>query len=27
VRESGDWRLTFRLADGDALLVDYRDYH
>jgi len=22
-----NWRLTFRFEDGDALLVDYRDYH
>jgi toxin HigB-1 len=24
---NGNWRLTFRFEDGDALLVDYRDYH
>ena len=24
---SGNWRLTFRFEDGDAELVDYRDYH
>lgn len=24
---SGNWRLTFRLENGEALLVDYRDYH
>jgi proteic killer suppression protein len=24
---SGNWRLTFRFEDGDAILVDYRDYH
>ncbi|GMV47015.1 MAG: hypothetical protein AMXMBFR66_24130 [Pseudomonadota bacterium] len=24
---NGNWRLTFRFADGDAELVDYRDYH
>ena len=22
-----NWRVTFRFADGDALDVDYRDYH
>jgi toxin HigB-1 len=24
---NGNWRLTFRFEDGDAELVDYRDYH
>lgn len=24
---SGQWRLTFTLASGDAELVDYQDYH
>ena len=24
---NGNWRLTFRFDDGDAILVDYRDYH
>jgi proteic killer suppression protein len=24
---SGNWRLTFRIEDGDAVLVDYQDYH
>jgi len=24
---SGNWRLTFRFDDGDAILVDYQDYH
>jgi proteic killer suppression protein len=24
---SGNWRLTFRFEDGDAILVDYQDYH
>ena len=27
VSVSGNWRLTFRFEDGDAILVDYRDYH
>lgn len=22
-----NWRLTFAFADGDAVLVDYQDYH
>jgi len=24
---NGNWRLTFRFADRDAELVDYRDHH
>ena len=24
---NGNWRLTFAFTDGDAELVDYRDYH
>lgn len=27
VTVNGNWRLTFRFEDGDALLVDYQDYH
>lgn len=27
VAVNGNWRLTFRFEDGDAVLVDYRDYH
>jgi proteic killer suppression protein len=27
VSVSGNWRLTFRFEDGDAILVDYQDYH
>jgi len=27
VSVSGNWRLTFTFEDGDALLVDYKDYH
>ena len=27
VRVSGNWRLTFRFEDEDAVLVDYQDYH
>jgi toxin HigB-1 len=24
---NGNWRMTFTFDDGDAILVDYRDYH
>lgn len=24
---NGNWRMTFAFEDGDAVLVDYRDYH
>jgi proteic killer suppression protein len=24
---SGNWRLTFAFENGDAILVDYQDYH
>lgn len=24
---SGNWRLTFSFENGDAILVDYQDYH
>jgi toxin HigB-1 len=24
---SGNWRLTFKFEDEDAVLVDYQDYH
>ena len=27
VRVNGNWRLTFTFDDGDAILVDYQDYH
>jgi proteic killer suppression protein len=27
VTVSGNWRLTFRFEDGDAILVDDQDYH
>jgi proteic killer suppression protein len=27
VSVSGNWRLTFMFEDGDAVLVDYQDYH
>jgi len=27
VKVTGDWRVTFRLKEGDAEVVDYLDYH
>lgn len=24
---NGNWRITFFFKDGDAFIVDYRDYH
>jgi len=24
---NGNWRITFRFENGDALLVNYQDYH
>jgi len=27
VRVDGNWRLTFAFESGDAVLVDYQDYH
>ena len=27
VRVNGNWRLTFAFENGDAILVDYQDYH
>ncbi len=24
---SGNWRIVFQFIDGDAYVVDYRDYH
>ena len=24
---NGNWRVTFTFEDGDAVLVDYQDYH
>ena len=27
VSVNGNWRLTFSFKDGDAVLVDYIDYH
>ncbi|MPS25584.1 type II toxin-antitoxin system RelE/ParE family toxin [Pigmentiphaga sp.] len=27
VSVSGNWRLTFYFENGDAVLVDYQDYH
>lgn len=27
VQVNGNWRVTFTFDDGDAILVDYLDYH
>lgn len=27
VMVNGNWRMTFAFQDGDAVLVDYLDYH
>lgn len=27
VRVTGNWRLTFEFVDGDAYILDYKDYH
>ena len=27
VKVSGNWRMTFKFHDGDAMSVDYEDYH
>jgi toxin HigB-1 len=27
VRVNGNWRLTFRFENGDAVHVNYQDYH
>jgi toxin HigB-1 len=27
VKVSGNWRLTYTFENGDAVLVDYQDYH
>jgi len=27
VKVNGNWRLTFRFENGDAMVVDYQDYH
>jgi proteic killer suppression protein len=27
VSVNGNWRVTFRFEDGDAYIIDYRDYH
>jgi len=27
VKVNGNWRLTFKFEDGDAVLIDYQDYH
>ena len=27
VKVSGNWRITFKFIEGNAYVVDYRDYH
>ena len=27
VQVNGNWRITFKLQDGNAVIVDYQDYH
>lgn len=27
VTVNGNWRMTFKFENGDAVLVDYQDYH
>ena len=27
VKVNGNWRMTFKFEDEEAILVDYRDYH
>ena len=27
VQVDGNWRMTFAFENGDAILVDYQDYH
>ena len=27
VKVSGNWRVTFKIIDGDVFNVDYEDYH
>jgi proteic killer suppression protein len=27
VKVSGNWRVTFKFQDGNAYVVDYKDYH
>ncbi len=27
VTVNGNWRMTFRFEEGDAVLVNYQDYH
>ena len=27
VKVSGNWRITFKYIEGNAYVVDYRDYH
>lgn len=27
IKVNGNWRMTFKFEDEDAILVDYQDYH
>jgi len=27
VKVNGNWRVTFKFENSDAIIVDYRDYH
>jgi proteic killer suppression protein len=27
IKVNGNWRMTFRFENENAILVDYRDYH
>jgi len=27
VKVNGNWRVTFKFENGDAIILDYRDYH
>jgi proteic killer suppression protein len=27
IKVNGNWRMTFRFEDEDAILIDYQDYH
>ncbi len=27
IKSSGNWRVTFKIKQGDAIDVDYEDYH
>ncbi len=27
IRVNGNWRITYKFEDGNAFIIDYRDYH